>query len=270
MTAHDTDHEHTHDGPGTAEEPEPGYFERDSSADEGADIVPPDEYDDLDDDGVDDATDTYSDVTDDSDPDVPAGPIALGPTSDEPGIDASTIEVPPPPPPPPPPEGDESVLLTETEPGSVLPPEEADESGGSEAEDVAGEEEVVDEADEADEEIVAGEEIAAEPEPDPVALVAPTEPGSAVDPGTGTFQERWSAIQGTFVDEPYRAVEAAGALVTEMWDQFERTIVERRNTLDSSWADASPTDELRFAFQQYRELFRHLQTLLTDTSPGRA
>jgi hypothetical protein len=286
---------------------EPGYFERDDARDD----------DDTEDDG-DEAIDTEGLA----DPEVEPAPIALGPTADDdaagsattaypaPGdvetygdseddvdvepvvveLDESEVEVLDDPDAEPyasdADDNDESVLLTETEPGSVLPPEEPDHADSDDDAAVGDEvvvEDVVVEPVPAPEPVepelvepvepVPADADADDPEsglakPSAAEMLTPTAADGSIDPGTGSYQERWSAIQGSFVDEPYRAVEAAGALVTQMWDDFERTIVERRNALDSSWADASPTDELRDAFKQYRDLFRHLQTLVTDDGPA--
>jgi len=155
---------------------------------------------------------------------------------------------------------DESVLLTESEPGSVLPPEAQDEPETPEAFDEPG---VVE----------AGTYAVAEaplpvPEPSPEALLEPVGAESPIDPGTGTHQERWSAIQGSFVDDPLRTVESAGTLVAEMLQDLERAIAEQRAALDDAWDDGSSTDDLRAAFRSYRDMFKRLATLLTETQPS--
>jgi hypothetical protein len=134
-------------------------------------------------------------------------------------------------------DGDESVLLTESASGSVLPPPE---EGAAVVED----------------ETAAGE-------PGPVELLEPVGPDAPIDPGTGSYRERWSAIQGSFVDEPFRAVESAGALVAQIWHEYERSIAQQRDALDSAWTTGSSTDDLRAAFRQYRELFNRLTALLS-------
>jgi hypothetical protein len=102
------------------------------------------------------------------------------------------------------------------------------------------------------------------PEVSPAASLEPVGPDVPLDPGNGTYQDRWSAIQGSFVDEPFRAVESAGSLVAQMWHDFEQSITERRDALDGGWATESSTDDLRAAFKEYRELFNRLTNLLTD------
>jgi hypothetical protein len=274
MTTHETDHrqdEHEDE----REEVEPGYFERDDAADEDdgdeidteglsdPDADPDDEAEAFDepialgptaDDTTFEDDTTFGDDADESDPEVEPVIVELDETEvevlDDPDADDEVIddeltddeaiddELT---------DDDESVLLTETTPGSVLPPD------GEFVEEEFVEEEIV----------VAPESV----EQDPVAMLAPTAAGASVDPGTGTYQERWSAIQGTFVDEPHRAVEGAGALVAQMWHEFERSITDRRDALDNGWADDSATDDLRAAFKQYRELFQRLQSLLDDDTP---
>jgi hypothetical protein len=106
------------------------------------------------------------------------------------------------------------------------------------------------------------------PEPSPEVLLEPVGAESPIDPGTGTHQERWSAIQGSFVDDPLRTVESAGSLVAEMLQELERAIAEQRAALDDAWDDGSSTDDLRAAFRSYRDMFRRLSALLTDTQPS--
>jgi hypothetical protein len=123
----------------------------------------------------------------------------------------------------------ESVLLTETEPGSVLPPEE--------------------------------EQVADEAAPSPLERLEPVGPDTPVDPGTGDYQERWSAIQTGFIDDPRRSVESASSLLVEMWESIERSIGEERQGIDSRWQESErSTDELRLAMQSYRDLYNRLVT----------
>jgi hypothetical protein len=161
---------------------------------------------------------------------------------------------------------DESVLLTESAPGSVLPPEAPEEPEASED---------LDAPEDFDEPgvIEAGTSAAAEeplpvPEQNPEALLEPVGAETPIDSGTGTHQERWSAIQGSFVDDPLRTVESAGSLVAEMLQELERAIAEQRAALDDAWDDGSSTDDLRAAFRSYRDMFRRLSALLTDTQPS--
>jgi hypothetical protein len=127
-------------------------------------------------------------------------------------------------------EDDESVLLTESAPGSVLPPEEQPD------------------------EPAAGLE-----------RLEPVGPDRPVDPGTGGYQERWTAIQTGFIDDPHRAVESASALMAEMWGEIERSIADEREVVEGRWQSSErSTDDLRAAMQDYRGLYARL-TSFTST-----
>jgi hypothetical protein len=162
---------------------------------------------------------------------------------------------------------DESVLLTESEPGSVLPPEEPEES--EEPEEPEDLDSPADDQPEAsDETATEADEPLPVPGPSPEELLAPVGADAPLDPGTGSYQERWSAIQGGFVDDPHRTVESAGELLTQMWAEVERAMAEQRAALDDTWDDGSSTDELRAAFRSYREMFHRLTALLSETQPS--
>jgi hypothetical protein len=228
-----------------ADEPVPGYFETD-------DATPSDH--DGDGDGHDDDGDAIAlgqgdaaDVTlaDDLDDDETDASVAdeLDEDTDD-TIDTTDTDT----------DDEDSVLLTESTPGSVLPPEDDTDTAVDDT-DV-----LVDDTDDG----AVETEVRPVPEVSPAASLEPVGPDTPLDPGAGTYQERWSAIQGGFVDEPLRAVESAGSLVAQMWHDFERSITERRDALDGGWATESSTDDLREAFKEYRELFNRLTDLLTD------
>jgi hypothetical protein len=157
-------------------------------------------------------------------------------------------------------DGDGSVLLTESPPGSVLPPEEPEEP--AEPEESHGPEEVAVGA-----ESDAGVEVAAIGTEEPLA-VPTVGPDAPIDPGIGTYRERWNAVQGSFVDDPLGTVESAGALVAEIWQEIERSIAEQRDALDGAWGAGSSTDDLRTAFLSYRDMFDRLTALLAETQPS--
>jgi hypothetical protein len=93
-------------------------------------------------------------------------------------------------------------------------------------------------------------------EPDPVQKLAPVGPDTALDPGTGSYQHRWDAIQAGFIDDPHRTVESASALVAELWDETVRALVDEREAVDGRWQNAeSSTDDFREAMQEYRALY---------------
>lgn len=94
------------------------------------------------------------------------------------------------------------------------------------------------------------------PGSDPVAKLAPADPGTELDPGTGSYQDRWAAIQAGFIDDPRRTVESASALVAEVWDETVRAITDEREGVDGRWQSTeSSTDDLRAAMQDYRSLY---------------
>jgi hypothetical protein len=102
-------------------------------------------------------------------------------------------------------------------------------------------------------------------ESDPLQRLAPVDPDAALDPGTGSYQDRWGAIQAGFIDEPRRTVESASALVTEIWDETVRTITNEREGVDARWQSTeSSTDDLRAAMQGYRALYARYVRFTSD------
>ncbi len=66
------------------------------------------------------------------------------------------------------------------------------------------------------------------------------------------LRDQWQQVQGTFVDDPQRAVQEASVLV-------ERTLREiRENVTRGQVTDPTSTEELRVSFQRYREFFQRL------------
>jgi hypothetical protein len=77
------------------------------------------------------------------------------------------------------------------------------------------------------------------------------------------FNERWSEIQTSFVDEPRRAVEQADALVSDVIAEIGQSFGEQRAQLEGQWdrgGDVS-TEDLRQVFQRYRSFFSRLLDL---------
>jgi hypothetical protein len=66
------------------------------------------------------------------------------------------------------------------------------------------------------------------------------------------LRNEWERVQGTFVDDPQKAVHEASALV----DQTLREIQE--NVSSGHISDPTSTEELRVSFQRYREFFQRL------------
>jgi hypothetical protein len=66
------------------------------------------------------------------------------------------------------------------------------------------------------------------------------------------LRDEWERVQGTFVDDPQRAVREASVLV-------ERTLDEIRvNVTSGHTSDTTSTEDLRVSFQRYREFFQRL------------
>jgi hypothetical protein len=96
-------------------------------------------------------------------------------------------------------------------------------------------------------------------ESDPLQKLAPVGSDTAMDPGTGSYQDRCGAIQGGFIDDPRRTVASASALVTEIGDEIARGITDEREGIDGRWQSTeSSTDDLRAAMQDYRALYARL------------
>jgi hypothetical protein len=102
-------------------------------------------------------------------------------------------------------------------------------------------------------------------EPDPVQKLAPVGADTALDPGTGSFEDRWSAIQAGFIDDPRRTVESADALVTEVWDETVRALTQEREGVEARWQGTdSSTDDLRAVMQDYRALYVRYVSFTSD------
>jgi hypothetical protein len=71
---------------------------------------------------------------------------------------------------------------------------------------------------------------------------------------------RWDTIQGTFVDEPRRAVEQANSLVAEAMKRLAEIFAEERATLEGQWGrdETVSTENLRLALRRYRSFFGRL------------
>jgi hypothetical protein len=80
------------------------------------------------------------------------------------------------------------------------------------------------------------------------------------DDATTDVQTRWREIQGSFVDEPRRAVEDADALVADLMQRLADGFAQERSRLESQWdrGDEVSTEDLRVALQRYRSFFDRL------------
>jgi hypothetical protein len=80
------------------------------------------------------------------------------------------------------------------------------------------------------------------------------------DDASSDVRSRWEQIQGSFVDEPRRAVEEADALVAELMQQLADSFAQERRGLEAQWdrGDQVSTEDLRIALQRYRSFFDRL------------
>jgi hypothetical protein len=74
------------------------------------------------------------------------------------------------------------------------------------------------------------------------------------------YESRWDRIQIGFVDQPRDAVQSAGTLVAELMDEVTRAVEAQLAAVASrtSADDGPSTEDLRVAFQRYREIFDRL------------
>jgi hypothetical protein len=97
---------------------------------------------------------------------------------------------------------------------------------------------------------------------EPVADTAETDESRPLleDEATSDVQSRWHEIQGSFVDEPRRAVEDADALVADLMQRLADGFAQERSRLESQWdrGDEVSTEDLRVALQRYRSFFDRL------------
>jgi hypothetical protein len=99
----------------------------------------------------------------------------------------------------------------------------------------------------------------------------PAEPESAADEEderspllpqqeAAEFQNRWSDLQTSFVDEPRRSVQEGDTLVAELMQRLANSFAEEREALEAQWdrGDDVSTEDLRVALQRYRSFFDRL------------
>ncbi|MGH3753093.1 MAG: hypothetical protein ACRDRP_10410 [Pseudonocardiaceae bacterium] len=66
------------------------------------------------------------------------------------------------------------------------------------------------------------------------------------------LRDEWQRVQGTFVDDPQRAVHEASMLIDQTLDEI------RANVGSKHLGDPTSTEDLRVSFQRYREFFQRL------------
>lgn len=74
------------------------------------------------------------------------------------------------------------------------------------------------------------------------------------------FRSQWDQAQGSFVDEPRKAVEQADGLVANVVQRIAEQFAEERARLEKQWArgDDVSTEDLRQALKRYRAFFDRL------------
>jgi hypothetical protein len=77
------------------------------------------------------------------------------------------------------------------------------------------------------------------------------------------LRNRWNSVQGTFVDEPRRAVEQADGLVASAMKRLAEVFAQERSNLEQQWdrGDNVSTEDLRIALQRYRSFFQRLLSI---------
>lgn len=75
-----------------------------------------------------------------------------------------------------------------------------------------------------------------------------------------TFRSQWDQAQGSFVDEPRKAVEQADSLVANVVKRIAEQFAEERAKLEKQWdrGDDVSTEDLRQALKRYRAFFDRL------------
>jgi hypothetical protein len=112
--------------------------------------------------------------------------------------------------------------------------------------------------------IASGGDRQASPEETPNEAGGPAEEDDRqpllAEDATSDVRDRWEQIQGSFVDEPRRAVEEADTLVAELMQQLADSFAQERQGLEGQWdrGDEVSTEDLRIALQRYRSFFDRL------------
>ncbi len=75
-----------------------------------------------------------------------------------------------------------------------------------------------------------------------------------------SYARRWESIQVGFVDDPRAAVHEAETLVSDVMGEVIATFQQQRQQLEAQWSGGgqASTDDLRGAFQRYRDFFHRL------------
>ena len=75
-----------------------------------------------------------------------------------------------------------------------------------------------------------------------------------------SLRQRWSAIQGSFVDTPRAAVQKADELVASTIQRLAEIFADERGKLEAQWSQGNDvsTEGLRQALRRYRSFFDRL------------
>jgi hypothetical protein len=80
------------------------------------------------------------------------------------------------------------------------------------------------------------------------------------DNEAANFRSQWQRIQGSFVDEPRKAVEDADELVASTIQRLAQVFADERAKMEQEWSrgDEVSTEDLRQALRRYRSFFDRL------------
>jgi hypothetical protein len=78
-----------------------------------------------------------------------------------------------------------------------------------------------------------------------------------------TLRREWESVQVGFVDDPRRAVDDAERLVARVVEELVDRFRVQRENLEESWSEGSAAsiNDLRQAFQRYRDFFERLLSI---------
>ena len=91
-----------------------------------------------------------------------------------------------------------------------------------------------------------------------------TQPAALFDPNEAqSLRSHWDQVQGSFVDDPRRAVQEADSLVAEVIKRLADTFAEERAKLEQQWGSGEnvSTEDLRMALHRYRSFFDRLLSI---------
>jgi hypothetical protein len=77
------------------------------------------------------------------------------------------------------------------------------------------------------------------------------------------YRARWTAVQGSFVDDPREAVQQGDELVAQVMKGLAESFAHERDALENqlSGGGEASTEMLRVALRRYRSFFERLLSL---------